>query len=130
MERINMERIPFTRFMDMHSGGSCKIDIDGVDKQYIYIEAPEDVAVAIFEERFGRDPHNVTCDCCGNDYSVGESPTLEEASGYDRNCKWDAVTRTYVEGPDTARTWQTYKTVAEYVKQDDVLVIYANGVEQ
>jgi hypothetical protein len=125
---IQEPRIPFTRFMDMHSGGSCKIDINGVGKQYIYIEAPEDAAVAIFEERFGRDPHNVTCNCCGNDYSISESPTLEEASGYDRSCKW--VNGTYIDEPDTRRSWKSYKTVAEYVKQEDVLVIYANGVEQ
>lgn len=64
----------FTRFFDMHSGGGQKLDWP-----LIIIEAGEEAAVAEFERRFGRDPHNVTCDCCGSDYSVRECETLAEA---------------------------------------------------
>lgn len=73
----------FTRFMDMHSGGSQKEKF-----AYCYIEAPEDVARVVFHNRFGHDPENVTCSCCGDDYSIAESETLEEATAYERNCEF------------------------------------------
>ena len=49
----------------MSSGGSEK-----TDWTTIYIELPEDEAIEYFENRFGIDPHNVTCSCCGSDFSV------------------------------------------------------------
>ncbi len=66
----------FTRFMDMYSGGECKLDAE-----YIYIEETEDSAVDIFKAVFDRDPHNVTCLCCGEDYSYGEVTDPEIESG-------------------------------------------------
>lgn len=57
----------WTRFFDMCSGGSEKLDYST-----IWIEAPEEEAVKIFEDIFGRDPNNVTCFCCGEDYAVYE----------------------------------------------------------
>lgn len=97
----------WTRFMDMHSGGSCKIKIDGVKKQYIYIELPEGQAVQFFEDKFNCSPYNVTCNCCGEDYSIDESESLEEATEYDRH------------------DWSTKESVSveEYAKRDDVLII-------
>jgi len=66
-----------TRFMDMHTGGDIKI----TPYQYIYIEANnEEGAITLFN----RDPDNVTCDCCGFDYSITSSDTLEEETEYDR----------------------------------------------
>lgn len=53
--------------MDMHSGGGQKLDFS-----ILYIEAPEDEAIGVFYNRFGRNPHRVTCTCCGPDYSVRE----------------------------------------------------------
>jgi hypothetical protein len=71
----------WTQFMDMHSGGGQKLEWSN-----IYIEAPEDEARAVFYSRFGRDPDNVTCECCGSDYSLSSEETLLQASGFDRNC--------------------------------------------
>lgn len=119
-------RIPFTRFMDMHSGGGNKTGFE-----YIYIEAPEDKAIAIFEDRFGRHPNNVTCDCCGEDFSVSEERTLEEATAYERGCRYDSGLRKYVdEADESGRSWNKYVTLREYLAKETVLVIYANGVEQ
>lgn len=70
----------FTRFFDMHSGGGTKIP----PYDYIYIEAPLEEAVQIFSEKFGRNPYNVTCSCCGEDYSIDESESLEEVTDYER----------------------------------------------
>lgn len=74
----------WTRFMDMHSGGGCKEP--PYDK--ILIEAPEDEARRVFYAKFGHNPERVTCTCCGEDYSITESPTLSDATAYDRGCIW------------------------------------------
>jgi hypothetical protein len=87
--------------MDMHSGGGNKIG----SYDYIYIEAPAAEAVRYFEKRFGRDPHNVTCRCCGEDFIVNEHHSLEEATEFNR---------------------LRYKeSVADYYKRKDVLAITA-----
>lgn len=69
----------WTHFMDMHSGGGRKLDWE-----HIYIEAPADEARVVFYNRFDRSPDRVTCTCCGEDYSVTEYETLEEATAYYR----------------------------------------------
>lgn len=71
----------WTQFWDMHSGGKQKLQW-----AQIFVELPQDEAVAWFESRFGRSPDHVTCSCCGADYSVNESPTVEEATAYHRGC--------------------------------------------
>jgi hypothetical protein len=68
----------------MSSGGETKIP----PYHYIYIEAPEGKAIKIFEKKFGRDPFNVTCSCCGEDYAVEEYPTLKQATGFHRNAPY------------------------------------------
>lgn len=72
----------WTQFWDTHSGGGCKEP----PYEKIYIEAPEDEAKVIFYNRFGHNPERVTCTCCGGDYSISESVSLEQASGYHRKC--------------------------------------------
>lgn len=57
----------WTRFYNMSFGGSSKLDSD-----VIWIEATEEEAVKLFEQIFKRDPYNVTCECCGEDYSIYE----------------------------------------------------------
>jgi hypothetical protein len=123
--------------MDMSSGGTCKVP----PFEWIYIEAASaEEAAVVFYSRFGRDPYNVTCDCCGPDYSITSWPTLSEASGYDRKA-WFAshkdVTGSTVwsyfdsqdqipEGWTPAARWQgTARVVSvdEYCDRDDVLII-------
>lgn len=58
----------WTKIFDMSSGGSEKLGAF-----VIWIEAKEDEATELFEEIFGIDPYNVTCQCCGCDYSIWES---------------------------------------------------------
>ena len=64
----------WTAFYDMHSGGKRKIKDYGI----IYIELPYDEAVEYFTQKFGRHPHNITCYCCGEDYSVSTKELLED----------------------------------------------------
>ena len=70
----------WTRFMDMYSGGRCKLS----PFEYIYIESDKESAELIFEDQLHRDPYGVSCGCCGPDYSIEEYASLEDATQYDR----------------------------------------------
>lgn len=112
----------WTRFMDMHSGGGSK------EKpfEYIYIEAPEAEAKVIFYNRFGHNPERVTCTCCGDDYSIYEEESLEQLSAYDRNCRYEASTRQWVE--EIGASYRPYESIEEYKKREDVLIIPASEI--
>lgn len=99
----------WTHFYDMSSGGGHK-----EPQNHIYIEAPEAEAEIIFQNRLGHNPHRVTCTCCGADYSVSESPTLAEATRYQRE------NYRYVGGQ---RVEQPEQSLAAYRKEPDVLII-------
>lgn len=134
----------WTLFWDMHSGGGLKEG--SYDK--IYIEASEEEAKVIFYNRFGHNPERVSCTCCGDDYSISESETLEQASAYHRNCRYayfnkkgDEVSPTnrfaapkgtkgrYVEEGDLTRTWAEYTTLQEYTQRANVLVVRAGEIK-
>ena len=108
----------WTQFMDMHSGGASK-----EEWEYIYIEAPEEEAIVIFYNRFGHNPNRVTCTCCGDDYSISESETLEHVTAYERGCLFDKQQGRYVDKPDKSSTWNKYRTLDEYKKDPSVLFI-------
>ncbi len=111
--------MPWTRFMDMYSGGGQK-----EDWPYIYIEAPIDEAISVFYSRFGHNPYRVTCTCCGDDYSVREDETLEQATGYERGCaRGDDG---YIEQPDKYRK---YVTMQEYIDSGKAHFIYAHKIK-
>jgi len=140
----------WTQFWDMHSGGGLKEN----PYNHIYIEAPQDEAVKIFYNRFGHNPYRVTCTCCGEDYSVEEFDTLEQATGYERGChygyvdkdgnevtKKEALTRNnnfrkgysmqYVEKPDERKyATNKYCKLEEYIYRDDVLVIRKEDINE
>jgi hypothetical protein len=62
--------VTWTRFNDTNSGGQQKTAFTE-----IVIEAPKDRAVEIFEARFpGVSPYFESCECCGEDFMVGEYP--------------------------------------------------------
>lgn len=107
----------FTSFMDMNSGGGRKEDF-----QYCYIEAPREEAELIFYNRFGHNPSRVTCTCCGEDYSVSESDSLEEATGYQRGCEYKDGK--YLEEAGRGK----YIPIEEYVKQDNLLIIRESDI--
>jgi hypothetical protein len=115
--------VVWTQFGDMNSGGSQKEKFDKC-----YIEAPEEEAKSVFYSRFGHNPERVTCTCCGSDYSISESPSLEQASAYHRGCKWDDETRGYVE-KSAGKSYSKYMTVEEYIESGHAHVIYAKDIE-
>ncbi len=147
----------WTHFHDMHSGGGAKVVLmpdgsfkdgesrfgeTGQPKGHIFIEAPEDEARVIFYNRFGHSPDRVTCTCCGEDYSVSESETLAQATGYNRRCRWDKKAGSYVEEWDdrvlkycsTEKDRQHYRehrglvSLEDYLRDPEVLVIYAVAI--
>lgn len=101
--------------MDMHSGGRAKTDYE-----IVYVEGP--YADKWFERRFNRDPENVTCDCCGEDFSISTEPTLAEASGYDRGCRWDAEKKGYAEEP-CGLSCRPYVAIGGLAEMPGVLIV-------
>lgn len=97
--------IKWTEFWDMHSGGGTK----EAPYEKIYINASEEEARIIFYNRFGHSAERVSCTCCGEDYSVSESDSLEEATRYHRV--------------------KLKISLSAYEKQMDVLVIYDKDIK-
>lgn len=143
-----MNETKWTQFLDMNSGGGRKEPWDR-----IYIEAPEEEAKVIFYNRFGHNPERVTCTCCGDDYSISESESLEQASAFHRHCasayfnkktgkrwtkgknrfdrpddyqNWDWR---YLEEQETGEYAQTYIPIDAYLETDEVLVIRADEIK-
>lgn len=138
--------VMWTQFMDMHSGGGQKLEW-----QYIYIEAPEAEAAVIFQNLFGRNPHRVTCTCCGDDYSLSESETLEDATGFERGCAsayFDAegkrysdddwyklpiekrrdLQHRYVEEHGGSKSYRPYRTLQDYLENSKIKIIRASEI--
>ena len=139
----------WTRFMDMHSGGSCKLQWS-----LIYIEAPEQKAKIIFYNHFGNSPDRVTCTCCGQDYSTSEYSSLREATAYDRGCQ-GLIGPTFKSGKKKGRPRPGYRyrflekggripkgytaseyrplydyaTLRDYIARENVLVIYKSEIK-
>lgn len=124
MDQKYGDDMTWTRFMDMHSGGGQKLKW-----AYIYIEAPESEARSVFYSRFDRNPEYITCTCCGEDYSVGEDKTLKEITAFERHCRWDDKTKTYVEEPDPRYILNKHIPLNKYLKQKNVLFIYAKDIK-
>jgi hypothetical protein len=103
-----------TRFMDMHSGGKLKTSFT-----HIYINEPLKEALNTFEKIFQRNPNNVTCKCCGEDFVYEEYPSLEEATAYDRKAEWDDIKRGY--------NYSTAKiTIEEYFSGNNKVLLIVN----
>ncbi len=125
----------WTLFWDMHSGGRTK----ELPYNKIYIEASEKESIVIFYNRFGHNPHRITCTCCGEDYSVTEGKTLKELTVYHRNAR--RITKgkqgKYLEGngpvptgwkKDSYYTGKT-QTVKDYCKMDTVLIVRKDEIK-
>lgn len=113
----------WVKFFDMHSGGRKKLKWSE-----IYIEATcQQEALIIFANRFKRNADNVTCACCGEDYAVTTSESLEQATAYQRNCYFDNDTRSYLER-GRGVGYLEYVPLEEYRARNDVLIITADEV--
>ena len=72
----------------MHTGGWKKTEWN-----LIYIEAPEDIATRVFEEKFNKNPCAVSCSCCGSDYSICEVDGTDYTGDVDPNRKKFIINR-------------------------------------
>lgn len=72
----------------------------------------------------------MTCTCCGPDYSLSESETLEDATGYHRNCNYSRETEKYIEEPSRRRFGGPYRTLEAYLAGEgqNVLIIRAEEI--
>jgi len=61
---------PYTIFYDMSSGGTEKEPFS-----ILAVRMPISQAVWWFEQTYGHNPFYITCECCGEDYSVYEAAT-------------------------------------------------------
>lgn len=71
-----------TVFYDMHSGGNQKENFS-----CLIIQADEETATLVFQNRFGHNPRRISCTCCGPDYSISEFDSLAEAQECYPNAK-------------------------------------------
>lgn len=116
------------KFTDMNSGGFTKSKY-----KTILIQCENETeAMELFEARFDRNPRNITCDCCGYDYSISEYDSLEEATAFDRMCQMSQDYNTFHEKPSTDEDAEYFSKFKMYVTFDaylelsgDVLVIKA-----
>lgn len=104
-----------TVFLDMHSGGDAKLQWEK-----IYIALPKKLARIVFENRFNRNPDNITCSCCGEDYSVNEYDNIYQATGYYRNCLFKDGE--YIEEPNS-KYHKKIIPLEEYLKRKEILFI-------
>jgi hypothetical protein len=119
---MTKKEVKWTIFWDMHSGGSTK----EAPYEKIYIEAPQDEAERIFINRFGHDPNQIACECCGQNYSIDESDSLQEASAYHRN-DWGKKKGTASNSDLSPHS--ALITLDDYIKQKDVLIIWAKDIK-
>ena len=103
---MNDERLKgvWTKFGDMCSGGK-----DKEEWQVIYIQAPKKEAKVIFYNRFGHNPENVTCTCCGADYSIREGSIYQLTAFL---------------------CWLSCLTLKKYMEKEDSLFIFSDAIKQ
>ena len=105
----------WTKFWDMHSGGGCKEP----PYEKIYIEAAERVAARVFYSRFGHNPNRVSCTCCGEDYSISEHETLEDATDYHRAGEFVPISK-FNTAPRVS--------LEQYEAREDVLILRSSEI--
>src|SRR5688500_13034581 len=120
----------WTKFWDMHGGGTTKVK--PFDK--IYIETAEDEAKVVFFNPLGVNPEQISCGCCGEDYSIDDGESLDQLTAFHRNCGWDEKAKAWGEFRDPRFTqhgddYRPYITPEEYAKQPDVLIIPAAEIK-
>lgn len=119
-EEIKKDNNKYTRFYDMSSGGRQKLQWS-----IVYVNLPETEAIQWFENKFGRNPYNVTCTCCGEDYSISSAETLEELTEFQRN----QVIKNLASQKNPKISYEEYKNItdciplSEYLEMPNILYV-------
>ena len=114
------------KFYDMNSGGRLSTEY----KVILISCNDESEARSIFTDRFGLDSRNVSCSCCGPDFSVTTYSSLEGATAIDRMCQMSEDWEDFTEKPSTDEDAERFSKFSKYVTfseflelSEDVLVI-------
>jgi len=97
----------WTKFFDMSSGGSEK-----TQWSIIVFEAKKKDAIKYANWKWDIHPDNVTCTCCGTDFSASTHETLEQAVEF--HLEWGALAG----------------KPAELSLRNDILVVPASELEK
>lgn len=118
---------PWTQFDDCHSGGGTNTEYE-----VIYIQAPQDEAIAVFGARFGMSPYSVNCSCCGQNYSVSECADFTQATGWDRNLVSTEEGYTEDLGIKGSRLWSSRPPISimEYLNSNRACFIFARDIKE
>lgn len=112
----------WTLFSDAHAEGFLKFK----DYEFIIIEGKEEEALSLFMNITNVDPKKVTCTCCGQHYSIREYDSVFQATAFERGCHYDNSLKCYVEEISDFPIIG-YATIEDFIKRDNVLVIFADG---
>lgn len=101
-------------------------------KDVVYIESDGETAVKVFANRYGFDPCEEKCACCGMAYIPYEDfLTLQEATADDRGCELIADENgVFLEEPIVRYdgSLAEYQTLDSYLGEPNVAVIYEQHI--
>ena len=112
----------WTFFEDAYAEGNLKFK----EFSWIIVQAEQEKAIEMFKAFTNVDPQRVTCTCCGQHYSIREHDSVFQATAFERSCRYDKELKCYVEAEDDFVVYG-YKSLEEFLTQDNVLIIYADG---
>ena len=104
-------------------------------KDMVYIESDIETAVKIFANRFGFNPLEEKCACCGMSYIPHEEYyTLAGATADERGCAFAYDPNTGELEEEPARRYDgslcEYFTLDEYLGESDIAVIYEQHISE
>ena len=105
----------WTRFTDMYSRGERKLEWE-----HIYIELPELQAIEYFKQMFNRDPNNITCSCCGEDYAIYDYSSEDVPSSVELGALIVKVPKDY-------KMTNIPQTIIEQSKEISKIEVYETG---
>ena len=94
----------WTKFYDMHSGGDAK-----TEWEVIVFEAKKKDAIKYANWKWGIHPDNVTCTCCGEDFSVSTYETLDDAVKFQLNYSIEKLDIFVVPASELEKTRKLWK---------------------
>lgn len=112
----------WTLFSDAYAEGFLKFK----HYEFIIVEGKVEEALSMFIDMTNVDPKKVTCTCCGQHYSIREYDSVFQATAFERGCRYDNSLQCYVEEVSDFPIME-YATVENFINQDNVLVIFADG---
>lgn len=108
-------------FQDKNVHGTKQTNYD-----FILIQGTKQEAIEKFKKHFGFHPLEIVCDICETHYSIEVEESMEQATGYVRNCKFIQESCMYIEEPREPFNENgefEYVTLEEFLVLMNVLVL-------